>query len=365
MRILHVEAGRHLYGGARQVLHLMEGLAQQGHMNCLVCPPEAEYVEQARPYAQVVQVPMRGDLDLALYSRLSHLCRTLQPDLIHAHSRRGADVFPGLCARRLGIPAVLSRRVDNREPGWLARFRAGLFGRVIVISEAIEAVQRSLGVPVEKLVCIRDAIDASAFQSPMPKGQWRSQHGLPADAVVMGMVAQFIPRKGHTVLLAALEPLLPQYPVLHVALFGRGPLKDEIAEQVRQRGWSSRVHFMGFVDDLPRQLGALDLLVHPAAAEGLGVALLQAAAAGLPVVGTRVGGIPEAVQAGVTGELVPPDDPSALSAALDRILADPLRRSRMGEAGRVRVMNAFSVDTMVQAHIHLYQSLLEPKYVAR
>ncbi|MEY2777744.1 MAG: hypothetical protein RLY30_1842 [Pseudomonadota bacterium] len=359
MKILHVEAGRHLYGGARQVLHLMEGLAHAGHENLLVCPPGAEYIEPASAFARVIPLRMGGDLDLGLYARLLSVLRAERPDLIHAHSRRGADVYPGLCGARLSIPTVLSRRVDNRERGWLARLRARLFDRVVVISQAIGDVQASMGVPAHKMICIRDAIDATGFTQPMPADQWRAAHGLAPDAVVMAMVAQFIPRKGHHELMLALEALLPRHPQLYLALFGRGPLEAEIQQIVRAQGWTERVRFMGFVDDLPRQLGALTMLVHPAAAEGLGVSLLQASAAGLPIVATAVGGIPEAVQAGVTGILVPPGDGPALVQAIEALLADPVRRAEMGAAGRLRVQREFSVQHMVGEHIRLYQSLVE------
>lgn len=364
MKILHIEAGRHLYGGAKQVLHLLEGLAQRGHENVLVCPGQAEYVQQARRFSRVIPMPMGGDLDIGLYGRLVRTVRETQPALMHAHSRRGADFYPGLCARRLDIPAVLSRRVDNREPAWLARLRARLFDRVIVISEAIGLVQRSLGVPADKLVCIRDAIDAEPFMHSMPKRAWRKLQGLPENALVVGMVAQFIPRKGHRVLLESLEHLLPRHPELHVALFGRGPLEAEIQADVRARGWEQRVHFMGFVDDLAQQLGALDLMVHPAAAEGLGVSLLQGAAAGLPIVGTDAGGIPEAVQAGVTGLIVPSGRADALELALHTLLGNVQMRSEMGAAGRARVVKNFSVENMVQAHIALYQTLMESRHVS-
>lgn len=358
MKVLHVEAGRHLYGGARQVLHLMEGLAQQGHQNILVCPSGAEYAEQARDSARVIELAMGGDLDLGLYARLMRILRAEQPDLIHAHSRRGADVYPGLCGRRLSIPSVLSRRVDNREPGWLARLRARLFDRVVVISQAIGRIQESMGVPSARLVCIHDAIDSARFMQPMPASQWRLERSLPPGALVMAMVAQFIPRKGHRELIQALEVLLPRHPDLFIALFGRGPLQPEIREEIERRGWAQRVFFMGFVNDLHRQLGALTLLVHPASAEGLGVSLLQASAAGLPVVATEVGGIPEAVQSGVTGFLVPVADSGALVGAIESLLRDEGLRVRMGQAGRTRVQQEFSVDRMVGEHLRLYQSCL-------
>jgi glycosyltransferase involved in cell wall biosynthesis len=359
MRLLHIEAGRHLYGGARQVLHLMEGLSAIGHSNILVCPPGAEFVREARRHADVIEVPMHGDLDMALFARLNRVIRETSPSLIHAHSRRGADLYPGLSGRYLGIPVVLSRRVDNPEPTWLARFRAGLFDRVIVISEAIRDVQRSLGVPESKLICIRDAIDAKPFLMPINRIEWRVDNGVAQDSILLGMVAQFIPRKGHRVLLQSLESLFPRYPNLVVFLYGRGPLEEEIKTEVDRHAWGERVRFMGFVDPLSDHLGALDLLVHPASAEGLGVSLLQASAAGLPIVAFSAGGVPEAVISGATGILVNEGSSNGLTDAISTLLDDPPTRTRMGLAGRQRVLESFTVEQMVRAHVALYHSLLE------
>ena len=103
MKVLHIESGRYLYGGAKQVLYIMEGLAQRGIDNLLACPPGAHIAEPARACAQVFELPMRGDLDIGLIGRLRHLIRTERPDLVHIHSRRGADVWGGIAARWAGV----------------------------------------------------------------------------------------------------------------------------------------------------------------------------------------------------------------------------------------------------------------------
>ena len=173
------------------------------------------------------------------------------------------------------------------------------------------------------------------------------------------MVAQFIPRKGHRHLLQALPPLLRKHPGLQVLLFGTGPLQGEVRAHIECEGLAGRVRLAGFRSDLPRWLGCLDLLAHPATAEGMGVALLQAASAGVPVVASRVGGIPEAVQDGVSGLLVPPADPAALGAALDSLLADPELRKSMGAAGRDFAGRQLSAERMVEGNLAVYRELLE------
>ncbi|MGD2123165.1 MAG: glycosyltransferase family 4 protein, partial [Gemmatimonadota bacterium] len=185
------------------------------------------------------------------------------------------------------------------------------------------------------------------------------EFGLEADALVIGMAAQFIPRKGHDVLLRAIPNVLKDQPESRFILFGRGPGRQEVLDRVRDAGLEDIVRLPGFRSDLPSLLPCLDLLVHPATMEGLGIILLQAGASGLPVVASAAGGIPEAVVHEETGLLVPPGDADALSSAVSSLLADEARRKDMGKAGQRRVREVFSVDRMVTGNLGVYQELLQ------
>jgi glycosyltransferase involved in cell wall biosynthesis len=359
VKVLHVESGRHLYGGARQVLYLMQGLAARGVENILACPPGAEVAEPARAHAVVELIPMGGDLDVAMTWRLHGLIRRHRPDLVHLHSRRGADVWGALAARLAGVPCVLSRRVDNPEPRWLVAVKYRLHGHVIAISEGIRQVLLAEGLAPERVSCVRSALDATPYLAPCDRAGLRRELALPEDALLLAMVAQLIPRKGHRYLLDALPEVLSRHPEVHVLVFGRGPLEETLRQEVARRGLSERVRFMGFRTDLVRWLGGLDILVHPADMEGLGIALLQAAAAGLPIIASRAGGMPEVVHDGENGLLIPPGNVPALAAAMLRLLDDPGLRRRLGEAGRVLVLREFSVDAMCEGNLAVYHRLLE------
>lgn len=360
MKILHVESGRHLYGGAKQVLYLMEGLASRGVSNVLACPDGAGISTPARAFAQVCQMPMKGDADLALLFRLRRLIAREQPDLIHIHSRRGADLWGGLAARLSGVPCVISRRVDNPEPRWRVALRYRLYDQVVTISEGIRQVLLDAGLPHDKCRCVRSAVDAHPYLIDYDKHAYRALLGLTPDTPLVGTVAQLIPRKGHRHLLAALREVLPRHPTLQVLIFGRGPLEGELRQAITEQGLSSHVRLMGFVDDLPKILGCLDILAHPADMEGLGVSLLQASAARVPVIATRAGGMPEAVRDGDNGILIAPGDVTALAAALNRLLDDAALRERMGEAGRALMLREFSVEAMCEGNLSVYRSVLDP-----
>jgi len=358
MKVLHVEAGRHLYGGAQQVLYLLEGLAAAGVANVLACPRGSDLAQAARASAEVHELVMGGDLDLGLVPRLARLIERCQPDLVHLHSRAGADVLGAFAARRHGLPVVLSRRVDNPEPRWLVALKYRLYDRVVTISDGIAQVLLAEGLPPNKLSVVRSAIASEPFARACVRGQIAAALGMPGDALWLGVVAQLIPRKGHRYLIAALPRLVAEFPRLHVVFFGQGPLAAELGRAVADAGLAERVHLVGFRADLADCLPCLDLLVHPATMEGLGVALLQAASAAVPVVATRVGGIPEAVVDDVTGLLVPPGDSAALGEACRKLLGDQARRRRMGAAGQARMRAEFSPAAMVAGNLAVYRELV-------
>ncbi len=358
MKILHVEAGKHLYGGARQVLYIVEGLAARGVTNLLACPAGSEMARQQPAGTRVVAMKMGGDGDIGMVTRLASLIRAEKPDLVHLHSRRGADTWGGLAARLAGVPCVLSRRVDNPESRLAVALKYRLYDHVITISEGIRQVLLSEGLAPAKVSCVRSAVDATPYLAPVDRAAFCAEFGLPADAQVAGVVAQLIPRKGHRYLLAALPALLARHPRLQVLIFGQGPLEAELRAEVSAAGLAEAVRFTGFRHDLPRWLGGLDMLIHPADMEGLGVSLLQASAAAVPIVTSRAGGLPEAVQDGVTGILCPPGDVAALGAAIDRLAGDAALRARFGAAGRARILAEFSIDAMVDGNLRVYRQVL-------
>jgi glycosyltransferase involved in cell wall biosynthesis len=359
VKILHVETGRHLYGGAQQVIYLTRALTERGIGNTLVCPPDSEIDVAAREAGVSVEnLRCAGDHDLAFAFRLRQCLLVQKPDIIHCHSRRGGDFLGGLAATGTSIPAVVSRRVDNTESPLIAGLRYRPFCKIIAISEAIACVLREAGLDEDRLTVIRDAVDTERFMAPADQEAFRAEFGLSAGEFIVAVIAQLIPRKGHRYLLEAVAQLKASYPQLRVIIFGQGPLEAELREQTAKLGLSGLVQFAGFRRDLDDYLACLDLLVHPALAEGLGVVVLKAAAAGVPVVGFAVGGLPEAVADGETGLLVPPKDVEALRGAIARLVENPALRRELGEAGRIRMQSDFSIAAMVDDHVQLYESIL-------
>ncbi|MGI9265585.1 MAG: glycosyltransferase [Gammaproteobacteria bacterium] len=360
MKILHIETGMNLYGGGRQVVWILRGLAERGVENVLLCPAGSEIATAHFPAGvEVVYVPMGGDLDLSFIPKAMAQIRQHRPDVIHLHSRRGADWLGGVAARLCRTPAVLSRRVTNPERRLAVPLKYRLFRRVITISDAIRRTLIDAGVDPATIRVVRSAVAEPDSDSGWSRERFREEFSLDPDACVIGMAAQFIARKGYEVLLEALPDVLAAQPSVRVLLFGRGPLEEVIARRIADTGLGGQLVLAGYRSDLDQLIGCLDILVHPALDEGLGVVVLEASAAGVPVVSTRAGGIPEAVRDEETGLLVSPGDASALADALQRLTGDEGLRRRLGEAGEALMRRDFSVAAMVDGNLEVYREILE------
>jgi len=362
MKILHVETGRHLYGGPQQVIYLIKALLARGISNILVCLPGSGIDNTAREAGLAVRnIKCISDYDLSFAFRLHQLILNEKPDIIHCHSRRGGDFLGGLAATRASIPAVIARRVDNTESPKIAKLRYKPFCKIIAISNTIANVLRSSGIAEERLTVIRSAIDTDQFVAPSDRKAFRAEFNLSNTDIVLATIAQLIPRKGHRYMLEAVAQLKISYPHLKVIIFGQGPLEKKLRQRTTKLGLEGTVQFSGYRQDLDNYLTCLDILIHPALTEGLGVAALKASAAGIPVVGFAAGGLSEVVADGETGLLVPPKDVEALRVAIAKLIKNPTLRRELGDAGRLRMQHNFSIKMMVDNHIQLYESILNVK----
>lgn len=358
--VVHVETGKHLYGGALQVLYIMRGLQALNVRNILVAPQGSAIAEAAQGIVdKVYEVPMRGDLDIPFIFRLKHILKIEQADIVHLHSRRGADTLGGIAAKLAKIPAVLSRRVDNPEPRCLVKLKYALYNHVITISNGIRHVLINEGLAPEKISCVYSSVDIEKYAQIANQDWFSKEFSLPKQAKVIAIVAQLIPRKGHHYLLEILPDLLSKHPDLFVLFFGKGPLQEQLQTQLENKAFSQRVKLAGFRSDLEKVFPCLYALVHPAEMEGLGVSLLQAAAASIPIIASNTGGIPEIVHHQKNGLLIEVGDTAALANSLNTLLLDENLATQMGQKGKHIVEEYFSIDAMVKGNLAIYQQMLK------
>ena len=329
----------------------------------VICGSDELAEEFRRLGATASAVPVGHKLDFAGGARLwPHLDRA---DLVHTQDRR-AGLF-GRVAGRLrrahvvhtlhGMPEEFAARIGRADApdaagasrarlAWLLHgylpLEASLarLGTVVSPSKAMAAFLLAHRFPSARVRVIPNGVDVPAAPEARPS----------REALVAGLAANLEPWKGVDVLLEAARRM--QAP-LRLEIYGDGSLRGELEQQ--SAGLDARFH--GFVQEMTEAVAGLDVLVQPSRAENLPLAVLQAMAAGLPVIATRVGGIPEVVVDGETGILVEPDDPEAIADALDSLAANPERRRKLGEAGRERVREHFSADGMARRTLALYEEL--------
>lgn len=295
---------------------------------------------------------------------MGRIFRERSPDIVHAYLP-AANVIGPIAARLSADSRVIvsKRSLANYKEGHPLLRRVESLGNrladaILVNSDAVRSdVERNERHWEGKFWKIYNGVAQISPWTPEEIASFRTREGLPPRAPVAVCVSNFFEYKGHEDLVKAAARVAGELPELTYALIGRDAGSLEATRALaRGLGVLPRFRFIGARFDVPDFLRAADLFVHPSHQEGFSNAILEAMAAGLPVVACDVGGNPEAVVDGVTGRLVPPRDPTALATAMEEILADPAKRRSMGEAGRRRATEQFSLDRMVREIGEMYES---------
>ncbi len=280
-----------------------------------------------------------------------------------------ADLLGTLAAKLCGVKCVIAARRDEgfwRSPRQLGlnRFLNHGVDRFLVNSRAVEqAVVRQEKVSGEKIQVIHNGIDTERF-SPSESGRHeaRKRLGLGDKDLIIGMVANMRHEvKGHSYLLAAMAQVVKEFPAAHLVLVGEGSLRSSLEDQAGRLEIVKQVHFVGLSSENQFSLNAMDVVCSSSLSEGFSNSILEAMACAKPVVATKVGGNPEAVEEGVTGFLVPPCDCESLAGKILVLLRDELLRRQMGEAARRRVLENFSLEKMTADYEAFYSEALRPK----
>jgi glycosyltransferase involved in cell wall biosynthesis len=367
MRVVHLMASPFHGGPERQMLGLAQHLPAEVQSTFLSFPERG----LARAFIQEVQ---RCGLEGRLLTNNAPWFPGCIAEIAGELTRLRADVLccsgykPDLigwrAARRVGIPVV------SVSHGWTAatwkvrcyealdRWALRWMDGVVCVSQAQAEKVRRAGVADAKIVMIRNAIGEESFVEAHPAGrsELMSWFEKPVRWLV-GAAGRLSPEKGYAVFVAAAARVVQKEPEVGFVLFGDGPLRQDLTRLVTEHGLQGRFVLAGFRNDLRSLLPNLDLGVMSSFTEGLPVVLLEMAAAGVPTVAAAVGGIPEVIDEGRTGYLVPPNDPDALARRIEELLLDLPKRSTMAEAARLRVRREFSFDAMAQQYHDLFRKL--------
>jgi glycosyltransferase involved in cell wall biosynthesis len=366
-RILHVHKVRGVAGSERHLQFLLPRLdPRRFEVTLLLLVPRQGAVDEYIRFfgdtsVGTARMEIRADVDPRCLLDVYRFIRNGAFDLVHTHLIH-ADLYGGVAARLAGVRRVVMTR-HNDDP-----FRRGMVGTlwrraarnadcVIVLSRHLAQFVHSVeGVNPRRIVTIPYGLDPS-FGDGKADAIRDELHLMPGAPLIVS-VGRLVRQKGHRHLLRAWPRVIAAHPRARLLIVGEGPLRRKLTHEAEALGVLDSITFTGWRTDVAALLPLADICVQPSLWEGFGLALLEAMAAGTCVIASRASTIPEIVLDGQTGRLVPPGDSEALAEAVLALLADPGERHAFGEAGRRRLVEAFSVERMARSTEALYDELL-------
>jgi glycosyltransferase involved in cell wall biosynthesis len=373
LHVVHGVLSLELGGLERLVIDLArEGLRREQRVSVICIEQPGRLAKNAEALgAEVYHLGKPRGRRRDAIAHAANLLETLRPDVIHTH-QVGALWYLGQAAQRLnGLPVLHTEHSDHvaLARGWMAKLRARLLwrrtaalaGRFCCVSEDVaHSVRRWQTVPRGKVDVVLNGIDVESFAARRPVGEIRAELGIPAGALVIGTVGRLVEVKQQDLLIEAYAELCRggRHPNTWLLLVGDGPERARLEGIAQQLGVGQRTIFTGYQPDPQRLLGAMDLFVLTSRHEGLPLALLEAWAAGVAVVSSAVGAIPQTVIHGVSGMLFPSGDRRALVETLETLLDAPWIVSQLGRSGQTRVRFRYSLDRMATEYEQRYRMLL-------
>lgn len=379
LTILHVITSLARGGAQAHLLELIRGQKQRGHAVHLAFFKDPDMVEDFFPLVGFpMDLAMASTASAAVMGRLWGLVSAIKPDVLHTHLLK-ADAY-GAVAGRFGKAGVTIASKHNDEEAlrrpWVARLHgllSRLDDRIIVLSDYVGryVVEAGHVLPAKvRLVYYGIRLDRPLALSTGQAREARREFGFPPDGPLLLSVGRLDPQKDHPTLIAAMGKVVRRVPEARLLIVGGRQLGDaayerELHYQAERPEVAGKVVFAGERKDVPRLMAACDVFTLASRWEGFGLVFVEAMAASKPVVATRVSAIPEVVENGVTGLLVPPRDPDALAEALIRLCEDPAERRRLGSNGYHRVRQRFTADRMVEETLAVYHEALAERGSAK
>jgi glycosyltransferase involved in cell wall biosynthesis len=366
LRLLLVVDSLEVGGAERHVVDLAAALRRKGHeveVACSVAGGLSEPLQEAGvPVRPLTERLVKRRLSPAYARGIGRLLREKRFDLVHAHIFASA-VAAAVATRKTGPPLVITEHTEASWQTWwsrrVSRWAHRRASHTIAVSTPIRRrlIEKDR-VPPDRVSLIPNAVvpapdDPPDLSGALPDG-W-------LDRPLVGVVARLQPEKGVATFLKAAARVSKTFPEARFLVAGDGPLRGELLDLAGRLGVRDRTRFLGYRTDARAIIGLLDVLVVPSLTEGSPLIVLEAMAAGVPVVASAVGGVPDQARHGEEGLLVPPGDPEALARALGELLRDPDRARLLGEAGRRRTENEFSHQTLVGRIEGVYHAVLNGK----
>lgn len=362
MRVLHTESSTGWGGQENRTLNELIAMRERGHELAVVSRPGARIIDRAKEAGfETFAVDMRGAADLPAIFRLRSVMKRFRADVVNTHSGRDTQLA-GMAARSILGKRPLVVRTRHLALPITSKFSYSVLpDHVVTVSKYVERYLVEAGIPGERITTVSTGVDFARYDRSTIAGDLRAELNLSAETPLIGTVAILRAKKGHADILDAVPTVLQRFPDAHFVFAGDGAQTANLKARIEAEGLVGRVHLLGLRRDVTNVLASLDVFVLPTHQEALGTAFIEAGAMGLPTVATNVDGVPEVVQDGRTGLLVPVRDGKAIAEAICKLLGDPIYRQSMGANAAEFVRRKFSREVMAQGMERLYSQLLEAR----
>jgi sugar transferase (PEP-CTERM/EpsH1 system associated) len=364
INILHLIQGLEVGGLEYMTVSLLKGLDRTRYQTSVCCYDTLGSLAQAfNGSINIHYLKRKHGIDYSYPFKLANLLKKERIQILHLHN--STAFFYGVIAGKVaGVPAIVytehARDVFPNVRVKIADKILSLFtDKVIVVADFLKKnLVRYERFNPSKIMTIYNGIDEARFRLKKEPAEIKRELGIPAFNRIIGIVARLDPIKNHKSLITAMHTVIKEFPSTALLIIGDGPLRDELVSFVRERRLEEHIKFLGIRNDVPRLLSVLDIFVLCSVSEGLPLTLLEAMAAGKPIIATNVGGIPEVVDHNSNGLLIPPDDTEALSDAIVELLRDREKAGKLGMMAKRKFESNFSLSTMVKKYEEVYDSLL-------
>jgi glycosyltransferase involved in cell wall biosynthesis len=348
LRILHVDAGRSWRGGQRQVFLLATGLRDLGYRTLVVAPTGSPLIRRAEHAGlPTYRLTMRGEWDIRSARELRAVTSEWKADIVHAHDARAHSIARLALLGKRKTRLIVTRRVAFTPKQVRLKYRHGI-DAFIAISNAVKAVMVKAGVPSDRIDVVYSGLPAPVVKRPR---NWRRERGWPSTTVVCGIVGAMTQEKGLD-LVGGIARRLPGEVFRRtrlVLLGGKGKGGTSVSGV---EGFDA-----GFVEEIHDAMAGLDVLWHPAKSEGLGTSVIDAMALGVPPIAFSVGGLPELIEDGKSGLLIPAGDVQAFMRGAAELITNDGLRARLGEGAKVRA-GEFSAKRMIERTAEVYRRVI-------
>jgi glycosyltransferase involved in cell wall biosynthesis len=374
MRVLHTVASRDWGGVAHRTTEQVNWLNARSHQSWLACPPDSEIAERAAQFGAPV-IPFDFDRPFSLITawRLRSLVKRLQCDVVDSHTGRCSNA--AIAAASLAAIVRSRHTIQPLRSTFWRRWRGRNAWDWTIATAQITADRLNQAglTPSGRLSVIGEWAEDRYFavcDRAEYRTRWRAAVGVPQDSFVIGAIGMLRPEKGFDTIIRAMRPLLAQGADIHLVIVGEAPASRDIYKQEllalrKELSLGGRVHFIGFVEDIHEILHSFDVLCAPSSFDAQTRVIPEAMASGIPVVASRIGGIPEIIEDGKTGFLIEPADHDALYRVIEELSRTPEERSRVSQAAADFARRFLTIDAKMGETLDAYQSALDRRRSAR